>query len=114
MGAMPTLFTRIIQREIPATIVYEDELTIAFHDIEPKAPVHILVVPKEEVSGVAALPDDTEYGYLLRTAKKVAAQEGLDKDGYRLVINQGENGGQTVPHLHVHILGGAKLGDFGV
>jgi histidine triad (HIT) family protein len=105
---MASLFTKIIQREIPADIVYEDDHVVAFRDIAPVAPVHILIVPREEVTGVAALPDSGDHQHLLNAARKIAESEGLG-DGYRLVINQGEAAGQTVPHLHMHLLGGRDL-----
>ncbi|MBS1720396.1 MAG: histidine triad nucleotide-binding protein [Armatimonadetes bacterium] len=105
---MASLFTKIIQREIPADIVYEDDHVVAFRDIAPVAPVHILIVPREEVTGVAALPDSGDHQHLLNAARKIAEAEGLG-DGYRLVINQGEAAGQTVPHLHMHLLGGRDL-----
>ncbi len=105
---MPTLFTKIINREIPAEIVYEDEHIVAFRDIDPKAPVHILLIPRAEIPGLAELPDEGDHTHLLNAAKKVAEQEGLTT-GYRLVINQGEDAGQSVPHLHAHLLGGRKL-----
>jgi histidine triad (HIT) family protein len=105
-----TIFSKIIRREILADIVYEDELTLAFKDVNPQAPVHILVIPKKVIPQLAtAEEDDTELlGHLLQTAKKVAAQAGLEK-GYRVVINTGEDGGQTVHHIHLHILGGRQL-----
>jgi histidine triad (HIT) family protein len=106
---MATLFTRIINREIPADIVYEDDHVVAFRDISPQAPVHILIVPRTEISGVAEVPDTGDHLYLLNAARVIAEAEGLT-DGYRLVINQGEDGGQAVSHLHVHLLGGRKLG----
>lgn len=105
---MPTLFTKIINREIPADIVYEDEHCVAFRDIDPKAPVHILIVPRAEIPGVADVPESGDHQHLLNAARKVAEQEGLSA-GYRLVINQGEEAGQSVPHLHVHLLGGRPL-----
>ncbi|HZH99097.1 MAG TPA: histidine triad nucleotide-binding protein, partial [Fimbriimonadaceae bacterium] len=105
---MPTIFTKIIHREIPADIVYEDDHVLAFRDIEPKAPVHILIIPKEEITGLAALPEEGDHLHILNAAKKIAEQEGLTT-GYRLVINQGEDAGQSVEHLHAHILGGRKL-----
>ncbi len=108
MPPMATLFTRIINREIPAEIVYEDDHVVAFRDIDPKAPTHILIVPRQEIPGVAELPDSGDHLHLLNAAKKIAEQEGLT-NGYRLVINQGNDGGQTVPHLHVHLLGGRSL-----
>jgi histidine triad (HIT) family protein len=106
---MPTLFTKIIQREIPADIVYEDDHVVAFRDIEPKAPVHILIVPRSEIAGIAHVPDEGDHIYLLNAARKIAEAEGLAESGYRLVINQGEDAGQTVDHLHVHLIGGRKL-----
>lgn len=105
---MPTLFTKIIRREIPADIVYEDERVVAFRDIEPQAPVHIVIVPRAEITGLATLPDEGDHLGLLNAAKTIAEQQGLT-GGYRLVINQGEDGGQSVPHLHAHLLGGRKL-----
>lgn len=106
---MPTIFTKIINREIPADIVYEDEHVVAFRDIEPKAPTHILIIPRQEITGLATLPEEGDHLYLLNAAKRIAEQEGLT-DGYRLVINQGEEAGQSVPHLHAHLLGGRPLG----
>lgn len=105
---MPTLFTKIINGEIPATIVYQDEHCVAFRDIDPKAPVHILIVPRAEIPGVAEVPESGDHQHLLNAARKIAEQEGLT-NGYRLVINQGADGGQTVDHLHVHLLGGRTL-----
>jgi histidine triad (HIT) family protein len=107
---MPTLFTKIIQREIPADIVYEDEHCVAFRDIEPKAPVHVLIVPRQEMASVAEAPESGDHMHLLNAAKNVAAQLGLES--FRLVINTGAEAGQTVFHLHIHLLGGAPLGDF--
>jgi histidine triad (HIT) family protein len=105
---MATLFTKIINREIPGDIVYEDEHIVAFRDIQPQAPVHIVIVPREEVTGLATLPETGDHLHILNAAKKIAEQQGL-KTGYRLVINQGEDAGQSVPHLHAHLLGGRKL-----
>ena len=105
---MPTLFTKIINREIPGDIVYEDEHVVAFRDITPQAPVHIIIVPRTEIPGVASIDDTGDHLYLLNAAKRIAEQEGL-VNGYRLVINQGADGGQTVDHLHVHLLGGRHL-----
>ena len=105
---MPTLFTKIINREIPGEIVYEDEHVVAFRDIVPQAPVHIIIVPRTEIPGVAWLEASGDHLYLLNAAKTIAENEGL-VNGYRLVINQGEDGGQTVDHLHVHLLGGRPL-----
>ena len=108
LAGMATLFTRIIGREIPADIVYEDDHVVAFRDIDPQAPVHILIVPRAEISGVAEVPATGDHLYLLNAARVIAEAEGLT-NGYRLVINQGEDGGQAVNHLHVHLLGGRKL-----
>ena len=105
---MPTLFTRIIDREIPADIVYEDERVVAFRDIDPQAPVHIVIVTRGEIPGLARLPEDGDHLGILNAAKTIAEQQGL-ANGYRLVINQGEDAGQSVPHLHAHLLGGRKL-----
>ncbi len=104
-----TLFEKISARQIPADIVFEDELCLAIRDIEPQAPAHILVVPKRVISRVAeASPDDAPLlGHLLLTAARVAKSEGLG--GFRLVINNGRDAGETVPHLHVHVLGGRPL-----
>ncbi len=105
-----TLFERIIDREIPATIVYEDDHCIAFRDINPQAPTHVLIVPRKPIPSLDDVVDDEAAlaGHLLLVARKLAADEGLT-DGYRVVINCGRDGGQSVDHLHVHLLGGRKL-----
>lgn len=107
---MSTIFKRIIDKEIPAKIVHEDELCMAFHDVSPQAPTHVLVIPKKELANLAATANEDQalLGHLLLTAKKVANQLGLD-NGYRTVINCGRDGGQSVDHLHIHILGGRAL-----
>jgi len=105
---MPTLFTKIIQREIPATIVYEDEYVVAFRDIDPQAPTHIVIATRHEIPGLASLADTGDQMHILNAAKKIAEQEGLI-GGYRVVLNQGEDGGQSVDHLHAHLLGGRQL-----
>ena len=101
-----TIFSKIIRREIPAEIVYEDDLALAFKDISPQAPTHILVIPKQPIPRLsAATTEDTALmGHLLMTVKKVAEQANLT-NGYRVVMNNGRDGGQTVDHLHFHILG---------
>ena len=106
-----TIFSKIIRKEIPADIVYEDNLALAFKDVNPQAPVHILVIPKQSIAKLsdAESQDHALMGHLLLTAKRVAEQVGLT-NGYRLVINTGADGGQTVDHLHLHILGGRSLG----
>jgi histidine triad (HIT) family protein len=105
-----TLFEKIAAREIPADIVHEDELCLAFRDISPQAPVHILVVPKKPLPRVAAASsqDQPLLGHLLLTAADIARRENL-AEGFRIVINNGPHGGETVPHLHVHLLGGRHL-----
>jgi histidine triad (HIT) family protein len=106
-----TLFEKIIAREIPADIVFEDARCLAFRDIAPQAPVHILVVPKRAIPRVGeSLPADAELlGHLLVTAGQIAKSEGVADSGFRLVINNGADGGEAVPHLHVHLLGGRPL-----
>lgn len=108
---MKTLFEKIVAREIPAVIVYEDDLVLAIRDINPQAPVHALIFPKAAVPRIAEAKtgDKDLLGHLLLKAAEVAAKLGLATGGYRLVINNGANGGETVPHLHVHILGGRHM-----
>lgn len=108
---MSSIFSKIIAREIPAKIAYEDDLCLAFHDINPQAPVHILVIPKKEIPRVAETTSSDEplLGHLIYAAQAIAKEQGIDKSGFRLVINNGPNGGETVPHLHVHLLGGRPL-----
>lgn len=106
-----TLFEKIRDGEIPANIVHDDDLCLAFHDISPQAPLHILVVPREPLPriGMAKSSDAALLGHLLLTAAEVARREGVADSGYRLVINNGSDGGEAVPHLHVHLLAGRKL-----
>lgn len=105
------IFARIIRKEVPASIVYEDDRALAFRDINPKAPVHILVVPKKDIARIseAGAEDEPLLGHLLRVAAQIARQEGIDDTGYRLVINKGRDAGESVPHLHVHLLGGRAM-----
>jgi len=107
-----TIFERIIDREVPADIVYEDEHILAFRDIAPQAPVHILLIPKNHHARHAAVPaeDHAVFSQLFAAAQRVSRQLQLEKTGYRLVINNGPDGGETVPHLHLHLLGGRHLG----
>ncbi len=107
-----TLFERIISREIPANIIYEDDLVLAFRDIKPAAPVHILIVPKKPIPRIAeAKPEDHQVlGHLLLKAGEVARSQGLSPSGFRLVFNNGPDAGEAVPHLHCHIIGGRQLG----
>jgi diadenosine tetraphosphate (Ap4A) HIT family hydrolase len=110
-----TIFHKIIRREIPADIVFEDEHLIAFKDISPQAPVHVLFVPKQDVATLDDLGDDQVQlvGKLVVAATCYAREQGLAADGYRLVMNCNDHGGQTVFQLHLHLLGGAELGRFG-
>ena len=105
------IFEKIIAREIPADIVFEDEAVLAFRDVNPKAPIHVLIVPKKNLARLseAGAEDEMLLGHLLLKAGEVARQLGLNKSGYRVVINNGRDGGETVPHLHCHILGGRSL-----
>lgn len=107
-----TLFEKIIAREIPADIVHEDDRCVVIRDISPQAPVHLLVIPKTVIPrlGEAVAGQGELLGHLLLTAASVAGAEGLAETGFRVVINHGPHGGETVPHLHVHVLGGRQLG----
>ena len=106
-----TLFQKIAKREIPADIVYEDELCLGLKDINPQAPIHLLIVPKKPIIRIATAEanDQSTLGHLLLTARKVAQQEGFADKGFRTVINNGADGGEAVPHLHLHILAGRQM-----
>jgi len=106
-----TIFEKIIAREIPADIIYEDDLCICFKDIAPKAPIHLLLVPKKRIVriGEAAPEDQSTLGHLMLTAQEIARQEGYLENGFRVVINNGPDGGEEVPHLHLHLLAGKRL-----
>jgi histidine triad (HIT) family protein len=106
-----TLFEKIIDREIPGDIVHEDDLCVCFRDISAQAPVHLLLVPRRPIPRVAEAQDGDQslLGHLLLTARKLAEQQGLGESGFRLVINNGPDGGEAVPHLHIHILGGRQM-----
>jgi histidine triad (HIT) family protein len=106
-----TIFEKIIAREIPAKIVHEDDLCICFYDVSPQAPTHLLMVPKKCILrvGEAGTEDKETLGHLLLMAQEVARKEGFLEDGFRVVINNGSDGGETVPHLHLHILAGRKM-----
>jgi histidine triad (HIT) family protein len=106
-----TLFQKIADREIKGDIVYEDDLVFAFRDIHPATPTHVLIVPKKPIPRIdaATAEDQSLLGHLLLKAAQVARQLGLDKDGYRLVFNNGANAGESVPHMHLHILGGRAM-----
>jgi histidine triad (HIT) family protein len=106
-----TIFQKIIDKEIPAKLVHEDALCLAIHDVNPQAPVHVLVIPKQLIPriGEATVADQALLGHLLLTAAAVAKKLGVAESGYRIVINNGRDGGETVPHLHVHLLGQRAL-----
>lgn len=107
---MDCLFCKIMAGEIPCTKVYEDEWVFAFRDINPQAPVHVLVMPKAHMSDIMAC-DGEMMAHLLDAIQTIAKQEGVDKDGFRIVSNCGKNGAQSVGHLHIHLLGGRQLAD---
>ena len=109
---MDCLFCQIIAGDIPAEVVHTDDLSIAIRDINPQAPVHVLVIPREHMESLdeASQRDEALLGHLQRVAARVANQEGLSESGYRTVINTGAGAGQSVLHLHVHVLGGRPLG----
>jgi histidine triad (HIT) family protein len=107
-----TLFVKIVNRDIPTDILFQDERVTAFRDIHPQAPTHILIIPNKPVPTVNDVTpeDEAVLGYLFIVAQKLAIQEGIAADGYRLIINCGDHGGQEVYHLHMHLLGGKRLG----
>ena len=107
---MPTIFDKIIKKEIPADIVYEDDLCMAFKDINPQAPVHILVIPKKEIRSLEKVTEEDKslMGHLLVKCSQIAKEQGLT-NGFRTVINTEQDGGQTVFHIHIHILGGRAM-----
>lgn len=108
---MSTIFKKIIDKEIPADIVYEDDLCLAFKDIDPKAPVHILIIPKKEITSMAEISkgDEELLGHLYVVASQIAKDQGISESGYRLVVNTNNEGGQEVYHLHIHLLGGRQM-----
>jgi histidine triad (HIT) family protein len=109
---MSTIFAKIIRGELPAEMVYQDDLVSAFRDINPAAPTHILIVPNEVIPTIDDLSEEDELlaGRMILLAKKLARQEGISEDGYRIIINCRENGGQEIYHLHLHLIGGRPLG----
>ncbi|HKH94080.1 MAG TPA: histidine triad nucleotide-binding protein [Gemmatimonadaceae bacterium] len=104
------LFCRIVRGEIPAKVIHEDEHTLAFRDIDPKAPTHVLVIPKAHLPSLNEATDAAQLGRLMLVAAQLAKAEGISEDGYRTVVNSGANAGQTVFHVHLHLLGGRRLG----
>lgn len=111
MGVAMTIFDKIIAKEIPAEIVYEDDLCLAFRDIAPQAPTHVLVIPKKPIRSIETLADDDAelIGHLWKTIRNVARTERVAETGYRVVVNCGDEGGQSVDHLHFHLLGGRAM-----
>lgn len=109
---MTTVFSKIIAGEIPADIVYEDELVLALRDISPSAPTHILIIPRQEIATAndVTAADEAALGRLFTAAAKIASQEGIAQAGYRLIVNCNQHGGQEVFHLHMHLVGGRPLG----
>ncbi|QOQ69628.1 purine nucleoside phosphoramidase [Photobacterium damselae] len=107
-----TIFSKIIRREIPADIVYQDELVTAFRDINPRAPSHVLIIPNKLIPTVnqVQVEDEIMMGRMFTVARKIAEQEGIAEDGYRLIVNCNPHGGQEVYHIHMHLLGGRPLG----
>jgi histidine triad (HIT) family protein len=106
-----TLFERIIKGEVPAQIIHEDDQCVAIRDVNPQAPTHVLIIPKKVIPrlGEATPSDESLLGHLLLTAAEVAKREDLAENGYRVVVNQGWHAGESVPHLHVHVLGGRQM-----
>lgn len=109
---MSSIFSRIIRGEADADIVYQDDRITCFRDINPAAPVHILIVPNKEIASVNDLDEEDESlaGYMLLAAKRLAREAGIDESGYRLIINCNRDGGQVVDHLHLHLMGGRPMG----
>lgn len=109
---MSTIFTKIIRHEVPSDIIYQDDSVTAFKDINPQAPIHILIVTNKEIESVARSADDDEQvmGHLFTVARTIARDLGVGDKGYRLIVNVGNDGGQEVPHLHMHLLAGTRLG----
>ena len=107
-----TIFSKIIRREVPADILYQDDLVTAFRDISPQAPVHVLIIPNHLIATAddVCSEDEAALGRMITVAAKIAREEGIAEDGYRLMVNCREHGGQEVYHLHMHLLGGKKLG----
>ena len=110
---MDCIFCQIIAGKVPSDIIYQDEEVIAFRDINPQAPIHLLIIPKKHIPSIAHLPEAELplIGHMVNVANQLAKGEGIAESGYRLVINCGKEGGQLVPHLHLHLLGGRKLSD---
>ena len=110
---MECVFCRIVAGELPSDTLYQDEQVMAFRDINPLAPTHVLIIPKRHIGSLAELSDDEAQiiGHMAGVANKIAREESIARKGYRLVVSSGEDGGQVVPHLHMHLLGGRRLSD---
>ncbi|MCP2605045.1 histidine triad nucleotide-binding protein [Candidatus Aminicenantes bacterium AH-873-B07] len=106
------IFCKILKKEIPGKIVTEDELSLAFEDINPQAPIHILIIPKKHYTSLIDIPEEEKslLGHLMIKAREIAREKGLEKTGYRLVLNTGKDAGQAVFHIHLHLLGGREMG----
>jgi len=113
VGKMSCIFCQIVSGKVPSEILYQDEEVIAFRDINPQAPKHLIIIPKRHIPSLAHLPqaESPLIGHMVNVANQLAQKEGIAEKGYRLAINCGEQGGQVVPHLHLHLLGGRKLSD---
>ena len=111
MATNECLFCKIVLGDVPADIVHEDDQVLALRDINPRAPIHILIIPKQHLESLASVADENRdlMGHMMLTTKKIARDEGLSQSGYRTVLNIGADGGQTVDHLHLHLLGGRAL-----
>ena len=111
--AKECIYCRIAAGEIPSDMVYQDEEFVAFRDIEPQAPIHVLVIPRTHISSLSEFTEEQQglVGQLVNLARKLAIEQKVDKSGYRLVINCGADGGQLVPHVHLHLIGGRRLSD---
>jgi len=110
---MDCIFCKIANKEIPAEFLYEDDLVVAFKDAKPIAPIHILIIPKKHIESINGLQDEDEVlaGRLITVAKKLAEQKGIAENGYKLLFRVGRHGGQEVPHIHLHLIGGAPLSE---
>ena len=107
-----TIFSKIIRKELPSDMLYQDDLVTAFRDISPRLPTHVLIIPNRHIPTVDDITDDDEaaLGRMMSVARKIAREEGIHENGYRLIINCGEHGRQEVPHIHMHLLGGEDVG----
>lgn len=108
---METIFSKIIRKEIPKDLLHEDERVIAFHDIHPIAPVHVLIIPKKPIESIATMEDEdaSTVGHMFLVARDIAKNLNISDKGYKLLIRVGHDGGQEIPHLHLHLIGGARL-----